>query len=114
MWEYIGKLDDITIKPLQKESFLLTGVGNYTLSRVLPGERGTLPLHTKLHTLDNDKAQTRLRHSRAGREDTSRESSSAISGDERLSDSDPDPSSGDDGCCSEDEQRYLSTRRNIP
>ena len=68
----------------------------------------------KLHIFDNDEAQTRLRHGRAGREDTSRESSSAISDDERLSDNDLDPSSGDDGCCSEDEQHRLSTRRNIP
>ncbi|KIM92946.1 hypothetical protein OIDMADRAFT_36189 [Oidiodendron maius Zn] len=111
---YIGKLDDITIKPLQKESFLLTGVGHYTSSRVSPSERKTLPPHAKLHILDNDEAQTRLRHGRAGREDTSRESTSAISDDERLSDSDPDPSGGDDGCCSEDEQHRLSTRRNIP
>ena len=111
---YIGKLGDVTIKPLQKESFLLTGVGHYTLSRVSPSGRKTLPPHAKLHILDNDEAQTRLRHGRAGQEDTSGESSGAISNNEHLSDNDPDPSGGDDGCCSEDEQHRLSTRRNIP
>jgi hypothetical protein len=38
----------------------------------------------------------------------------AISDDDGLSDSDPDPSSDDDGCFSEDKQDRSSMRKNIP
>ena len=36
-----------------------------------------------------------------------------ISNDEYLGNSDPDPSSGNNGYCSEDKEHYLSMRRNI-
>jgi hypothetical protein len=110
---YVGKLDDFTIKPLQQESFLLTGVGQHTSSRLSPSETMTLPPHVKPHTPSYDEARTRLRHGRAGQV-TTRGSTRAISDDHSLSDSDLNPRSDDDGCCSEDEQHRSSTRKHIP
>jgi hypothetical protein len=44
---YVGELDDLTIKPLQQESLLLTGVCHHPISQLSPGCPSTLPRHAR-------------------------------------------------------------------
>jgi hypothetical protein len=111
---YVGKLDDFTLKPLQQESLLLTGVGQHPSFQLSLSSTTTLPLHAKAHTPSHNAAQTRLRHGRAGRAITSRESTARTSDDDSSSDSDRDASSNNDECRGEDEQHRPSGRKNIP
>lgn len=50
---YAGKLDDVTIKSLQQNSFLLIGVGQHTSSQLSSSET-TPPPHAKAHTPSNN------------------------------------------------------------
>jgi hypothetical protein len=110
----VGKLDDFTIKPLQQESLLLTGVCQHPLSRLSASGTPTLPLDAKAHTSSMNVARIRLRHGRAGRAIAEGRGSAGISDNNSLSDSDADASSDDDGFRSEDEQHHSSVRKNIP
>ncbi len=95
---YVRELDDFTIKPLQQESLLLTGMCQHPSPRLSTSGTTTLPLHTKAHTSSNNAARTRLWHRRASRAVSPRLSTAAIS--------------DDDGCRSEDEQHRPSARKN--
>ena len=99
---HAGKIDDFTIKPIQQYLFLLTG-----FSRTA----------AKAGRIHGDATCTRLQHDRAidGRTIALRESELLSSeDDDGLNDSDPNSSSNDDGCPSEDEQRRPSTRKHSP
>jgi hypothetical protein len=109
---YVRELDDFTIKPLQQESLLLTGMCQHPSPRLSTSGTTTLPLHTKAHTSSNNAARTRLWHRRASRAVSPRLSTAAISDDDSLSNSDPETGSDDDGCRSEDEQHRPSARKN--
>jgi hypothetical protein len=109
---YVGKLDDFTIKPLQQESLLLTGVCHHPISQLSPGRTLTLPRHASARTPSNDAARTRLWYGRAGLAVSPRLSTAGISDDDSLSDGDPETSSDDDGRRSEDERHRPCARKN--
>jgi hypothetical protein len=111
---YVGELDDFTIKPLQQESLLLTGVCHHPASQLLPGCLPTLPRHASAHNPNNHIARTRLVHGRPVRAVAERRSTAGIGDDGSLSDSDSDASSDNNGCRSEDEQDSASLRKNVP
>ena len=113
---HAGKIDDFTIKPIQQHLFLLTGFSRHTSSR--PSFSGrTVGTAAEAGRIHGDATCTRLQHARAidGRAIASRESELLSSEDDGgLNDSDPDSSSNDDGCPSEDEQRRPSMRKHSP
>ena len=110
---YVGKLGDFTIKPLEQESLLLSGVCHSSFQPV-PNRTPALPRHAKAHTPSKDAARTRLMHGRPVRAVVERHSTAGISDDNSLSDSDSHASSDDDGCRSEDEQGGSSPRKHVP
>jgi hypothetical protein len=91
--------------------------GSWSHPLILRGLKGKVVLrslllrHANAHNPSNDAARTRLWHGRAGRAIVDRRSKAGISDDDSLSDSEPDVSSDDDGCRSEDEQ-HPSARKN--
>ncbi|KAH6714684.1 hypothetical protein BKA61DRAFT_656055 [Leptodontidium sp. MPI-SDFR-AT-0119] len=112
---HIGQIGDFTIKPLQQNSFLVTGISRHTPSR--PLSRGTTtsatteasPTHgdaTRICPQGGRAVHTKALASLGGQQSSSDE-------DTGLSDSDPDPSSDDDRCSSEDEPGRSSTGKNI-
>ena len=109
---YMGELDDFAIKPLQQESLLLTGVCHYPASHISPGCPPTLLRHMRAYTPSIDVAQSRLWQGRASRATLERQSTTGISDNDSLSESDPDASGDNDGCRSEDEQHHSSVRKN--
>lgn len=111
---YVGELDDFTIKLLQQESLLLTGVCHHPVSQLLPGCPPTLPRHASAYTHNNHVARTRLVYDRPVRAVAERRSTAGISDDDSPSDSGSDASSDNNGCRSEDEQDSASPRKIVP
>lgn len=109
----MGKLGDFTIKPLEQESLLLSGVC-HSAFQSLPSPTPTLPWHAKAHTPSKDVARTQLVHGRPVRAVAERSNTAGDSDDNSLGDSDSDASSDNDGCRSEDEQDGPSPRKNVP
>ncbi|KAH0535945.1 hypothetical protein FGG08_007156 [Glutinoglossum americanum] len=112
---YVGKIDDFTIKPFQQHSFLLTGFSRHTSSRPLFG-RATVVTAAEVSRIHRDTTRTRPQDGRAvdaGALPSEGSEPSSSYDDDGLSDSDPDLSSGDDGCSSKEKQGS-STRMNIP
>jgi hypothetical protein len=108
----VGKIDDFTIKPLQQNSFLVTGLSRRTSSR-LSSSGTTVGTAAEAGRNHIDAARTRPQDSKAVDAEAlasqgSKPSSSVDDG--SLSDSNPDSSSDDDGCSSE--QGRSSTRKN--
>jgi hypothetical protein len=111
---YAGEPDIFTIKPLQEESLLLTGICHHPASQLLPGCPPTLPRNLSTHTLSSHVSRTRHVHGPPVRAVAERRSTAEISDSDSLSDSDSDASSDNDGCRSEDEQGGPSPRKNVP
>ena len=94
-------IDDFTIKPIEQHSFLVTGFSRHTLSQT-SFSRATTAEAGRNHT---DTTRTRLQNNTAvdARALAPRRSELSISDeDSGLSDSDPEPSSDDAVCLSED------------
>ena len=117
---YIGELEDFTIKPLQQESLLLTGVCHHPASQLVPGYLPTLPRQASVHTPSSHAARARRVRGRPVQASAEKRGSVRISDDESLSDHDndslrdSDASSDSEGCCSEDEQDGPSPRKRVP
>ncbi|MCJ1357476.1 MAG: hypothetical protein MMC33_007472 [Icmadophila ericetorum] len=114
---HVGKIDDFTIKPMEQQSYLLSGFSWHASSRL--SSSGTALSTTAEAGYDYvNTTRTRPQHSKAvdARALLSRRCEPSSSNDDGgLSDSDPDISSDDDGCSSEAEkQGCLSVRMNIP
>ena len=93
---YVGKLDEFTIKPLQQDSFLLTGEGHRTSSRLSSSGPTMLAPCAKAHSPCNNATRIHLRHSRADRAIPSCSGTVSSSNDDRLRDSDPESNTDDD------------------
>lgn len=113
---HIGKIDDLTIKPMTQNSFLVTGFSLHTSSRL--SRKGTIAgTAAEASHKHGDPTDVRLKHGKGvdvGA--TASEEVEPLNSDEDsvLSDSDSDPSSDDDSSSSEDELGRLSMRKNIP
>jgi hypothetical protein len=101
----MGKIADLTIKPIERHSFLLTGFSRHASSR--PPFGGTALLTAaEAGRIRSDATRTRPQEVRAvdaGALILRRSKPSISDDDGGLSDSDSESSSGDDGCSSEDE-----------
>lgn len=111
---YAGEPDMFTIKPLQEESLLLTGICYHPVSQLFPCCSPTLPRSLRAYTPSNHVARTRYVHGRPVRAVAEGRSIAEISDNNSLSDSDSDASSDNHGCCSKDGQDGLSPRKHIP
>jgi hypothetical protein len=110
---HVGKIDDFTIKPIERHSFLLTGFSRHTASQPSFGG-ATLSTAAEAGRKHVDATRTRPQHGRAvdARALVSRRSEPLSSdNDSGLSDNDPEPSSDDDRCLSDDEQERSSTSK---
>jgi hypothetical protein len=109
---HVGKIDDFTIKPIEHHSFLLTGFSRYTSSQ--PSFDGATLSTVEAGHNHVDATRTRPRNGRAvdARALASRRSEPPSSDDDGgLSDSDPESSSGEDGCLSEAKLGHSSTSK---
>jgi hypothetical protein len=102
----VGKINDFIIKPLEQNSFLVTGFSRHTPFRLSSG--GTsVSIAAEACRSHKNATRTRPKHVRATYAQAlapQRSEPSSSDDDGGLSDSDPDLSSDDDGCSSEDEQ----------
>jgi len=114
---HVGKIDDLAIKQMEQYSFLLTGLSRLPSSR-LSSSGTTMLTVAKANRAHDDATRSQLQYGRAvdaaGAVAPRGSEPSSNDHDGGLSDSDPDSSSDDDGCWSEDEQGRSSTRMNIP
>jgi hypothetical protein len=107
----VGKTDDFTIKPMEQQSFLLTGFSRHTSSQPSSGG-GTLST-AEVGRIHKNTRRTRPQDGRAVDAGAleSRSEPSSSDDDGGLSNSDPESSSDDNGCSSGDEQGYSSTSK---
>jgi hypothetical protein len=110
---YAGEPDIFTIKPLQEESLLLTGICHYPAPQLLRDCPPTLPQNLSLHTFSNNVARSRHVHGWPVRAVAESCSTTGTSDDNSLGECDSDASNDDDGCRNEDEQDGLSTRSRV-
>jgi hypothetical protein len=115
---HVGKIDDLTIRPKEQYSFLTTDFNRHASSR--PSFGGAIPStiaeegHDRVDVMHTWPQEDRTVDARAF---ASHRCEPLSSGDDEsgLSDSDPSPASGDDGCSSESESEAVrsSTRTNV-
>lgn len=116
---HVGKIDDFTIKPLEQHSFLVTGFSRHTSSRP-SSSAATLAIAAEAGRDHVDATRTRPQESKAV--DARALESQKLSSDDdcRLSDSDSESCSDDNGCSSTskhslwsdlDEQRLLAYKK---
>jgi hypothetical protein len=102
--DYVGKIDDFTIKPLTQNSILLVGFSRTlgTASEASCIHRDAIGIQLQHSKVVDTRATTRCKGEPSCSEDI-----------DILNDSDPDlsSSSGDDGSSAEDEQGRSSTRK---
>jgi hypothetical protein len=110
---HVGKIDDFTIKPLQQQSFLVTGFSRSASPR-LSSSRTTLSTAIEAHPIHDDATRARLQHGIARKAVALQGITGASSDDSGLSDSDPGPNSDNDRCSNRGKQDRSSTRKNIP
>jgi hypothetical protein len=106
---YIGKIDDFSIKPLEQHSFLLIGFSCYIASGL---SSNGMTVSTAAETSPIRRDATHIRPQRGKAMDTKAFASHGGELSSSGDDSDLSPSSGNDGCSSEDELCRSCTRKN--
>ena len=109
---HVGQIDDFPIKSLEQHSFLLTGFSRHTPCRL--SSMGMTASATAEASPTHRARRIQLQHGTAVNAEaitSQRSKPFSLDDDGGLSDSDPDPSSSDDGCSSEGEQRRSHTSK---